>query len=438
MTGIKAFHEIDRLPFNALKEAQDKLLSETITHVYERVPYYRKVFQERGLLPADVRRGEDITKLPFTYKRDIQTDNWSFLLTEGHGIAEIVSTTGTTGEPVFIAMTMHDLERLAYNEEKSFRHIGAVRGDLFHIAVTCDNLFIAGMAYYRGLIRLGVTVVRVGPQNAIRHLNLLQELKPTGIVAVPSFMVHLSRRAKENNIRIKEAGLKKIVLIGDSIRNEDFTSNTLGRLIEEAFGKICYSTYGITEAQVAFCECSFQKGLHSHPDLVFVEVVDDNGNVLPDGSTGELVLTTLQLEGMPLIRYRTGDVTFRLSEKCPCGRTSVRIGPIIGRKHQRLKVKGVTLYPKTIENAILEINGVANYQIEAFTGDDETDHIILRVGSDRRDNGLRDSLVEVLRARARVTPEIEMESPKEIERRLFEGGSRKALLFKDRRTKYLG
>jgi phenylacetate-CoA ligase len=141
---------------------------------------------------------------------------------------------------------------------------------------------------------------------------------------------------------------------------------------------------------------------------------------------------------MPLIRYRTGDVTFRLSEKCPCGRTSVRIGPIIGRKHQRLKVKGVTLYPKTIENAILEINCVVNYQIEAFTGDDETDHIILRVGSDRRDNGLRDSLVEVLRARARVTPEIEIESPKEIERRLFEGGSRKALLFKDRRTKYLG
>ncbi|MEW6419137.1 MAG: AMP-binding protein [Nitrospirota bacterium] len=432
---MKLFYEIDRLPADAIKGIQDGLLSETITHAYERVPYYREAFKERSLLPSDIKGVEDLSKLPFTNRRDIQNDNWAFLSTGRQDIAEIVSTTGTTGDPVFIALTRNDLERLSYNEEKSFSYAGAGKGDFFHIAVTCDNLFIAGIAYYGGLIRLGASVVRIGPQNTIRHLNLIERLKPTGIVAVPSFMVHLGRRAKENNIKVKEMGIKKIVLIGDSIRNEDFSSNILGKLIEDSFGEICYSTYGITEAQVAFCECQFRQGLHSHPDLVLVEVVDDDGNTLPDGKIGELVLTPLQLAGMPLIRYKTGDTTFKISGTCPCGRNSVRIGPIIGRKHQRMKLKGVTLYPKTIENAILDINGVANYQIEANTGDDQTDHIVLRIGSHKKDNGFRASLIEILRAKARVTPDIEIESPGEIEKRLFEDGGRKATIFKDRRIR---
>jgi phenylacetate-CoA ligase len=432
---MKLFYEIDRLPSEAIKGTQDGLLSETITYAYERVPYYRRALKECGLLPSNINGVEDIVNLPFTERWDVQKNNWAFLATEMQNISEVVSTTGTTGEPIFIALTANDLDRLSYNEEKSFNNAGAGKGDFFHIAVTCDNLFIAGIAYYRGLIRLGASVVRVGPQNSLRHLGIMQKLKPDGIVAVPSFLVHLSRRAKENNINVKEMNVKKIVLIGDSIRNEDFSSNTLGKLLEDSFGEVCYSTYGITEAQVAFCECPLHQGLHSHPDLVFAEIVDDNGNPLPDGHTGELVLTTFQIEGMPLIRYKTGDVTFKISEPCACGRTSVRIGPIIGRKHQRMKLKGVTLYPKTIENAILELHGVDNYQIEAFTGDDQTDNIILRIGSHRKDNGLRDSLIEILRARARVTPIIEIESPERIEGRLFVNGSRKPVIFKDRRIR---
>jgi phenylacetate-CoA ligase len=435
LTSMKVFYEIDSLPADTIKGIQGGLLNETIAYAYKRAPYYLKVFKECGLLPSHIRGVEDIANIPFTNRLYVQQNNWAFLSAPKQDIAEVVSTTGTTGEPVFIALTRNDLERLSYNEEKCFSYTGVGKGDFFHIAVTCDNLFIAGIAYYRGLIRLGATVVRVGPRNTIRHLNLIQTLKPNGIVAVPSFMVHLARRAKENNVNVKEINIEKIVLIGDSIRNEDFSSNTLGRLIEDSFGKICYSTYGLTEAQAAFCECPYHQGLHSHPDLVFVEIVDDDGNPLPDGHTGELVLTTLQLEGMPLIRYKTGDITFKISGTCLCGRNSVRIGPIIGRKHQRLKLKGVTLYPKTIENAILEIHGVVNYKIEAYTGDDQTDRIVLRIGSHRKDNGFRDSLIEIISARARVTPDIEIESPREVEKRLFEDGSRKATIFKDRRIR---
>jgi phenylacetate-CoA ligase len=432
------FESIDKLSQESIRDIQGELLAKTIRHAYENSPYYRKRFDDMGLLPLQVKGVEDLERLPLTDRDDLQKYNNDFLAAKRDDIVEIVSTTGTTGEPIFVALTRNDMERLACNEERNFLNIGARRGDVFHIAVTCDNLFIAGIAYCRGLIRLGATVIRVGPQNIIRHVELIKKLMPTCIVAVPSFMVRLSRCVSARGMSPAELGLKKIVLIGDTIRGIDFKSNALGRLIESAFGDICYSTYGITEAQVAFSECTLKQGFHSHPDFVIVEIIDDNGSTLPDGEIGELVLTPIQLGGMPLIRYKTGDITFKISSPCPCGRNSVRIGPIVGRKQHKLKVKGVTIYPKTLENAILGIKDVINYQIEAYTGDDQTDHLIVRVGSHRKDSDFKTSLHDIIRAKARVTPEIEIEHPDGVEERLFEGGGRKPIIFKDRRIKVYG
>lgn len=433
-----SFEAIDRLPQNSIRGIQEELLTKTIRYAYESSPYYTKKFNDLGLLPRRIKEVEDLERLPLTDRDDLQKYNNKFLAAKRENIIEIVSTTGTTGEPILVALTLNDMERLACNEERNFLSIGAHREDVFHIAVTCDNLFIAGIAYYRGLIRLGATALRIGPQNAMRHLELIKKLKPTGIVALPSFMVYLSRHISGSGISAAELGFKKIVLIGDSIRTIDFKSNALSRLIESDFGDICYSTYGMTEAQVAFSECSLKQGMHSHPDFVIVEVIDDNGNVLPDGEIGELVLTPIQLEGMPLIRYKTGDITFKVSRPCPCGKNSVRIGPILGRKQHKLKVKGVTLYPKTLENAIIGIKDVVNYQIEAYTGNDQTDRLILRIGSYRKDNDLKTFLYDIIRAKARVAPEIEIAHPESVEKRLFEMGSRKPITFKDSRNKLYG
>lgn len=432
---MRLFDLIDRQPVDSSQDIQWELLSETIRYAYNKSPYYRKKFDNLGLLPSHIKDIEDIKELPFTCREDLQGDNWAFLAVPRPEVAEIVSTTGTTGAPVFVALTHNDLERLASNEERCFRYVGVEKGDVFHIAVTGDNLFIAGIAYYRGLIKSGATVVRVGSQNTLRHLDLIKRLKPTGIVAVPSLIAQKLCRTDENGVSVKEFGIEKIVLIGDSIRNTDFSSNPLGGLIENAFGKTCYSTYGITEAQTSFCECRIHQGLHSHPDFILVEIVDDNGNTLSDGEIGELVLTPLQIEGMPLLRYKTGDITFKIATPCRCGRNSVRIGPILGRKHHKLKVRGVTLFPQTIGNALFSVKGVVNYQIEAYTGDDHTDNIIIRVGSYNNNGDFLASLHEALRANARVTPTVELEHPVEIEKRLFEGGSRKAITFKDRRFK---
>jgi phenylacetate-CoA ligase len=432
---MKTHYDIDRLSLEAIEKIQSGLFVETVCRVYENSAYYRKLYDGIGLIPSKIKGLKDLSDIPFTDRKDIEKDNWEFLSIDRNDAAELVSTTGTTGNPVYAALTADDLERLAYNEEKSFTYAGAERGDLFFIDVTCDNLFIAGIAYYSGLIRLGASVVRVGPQNMERQFDLIKKLRPKGIVAVPSFMAQMARRASEHGIDTKELGLQKIVLIGDSVRNEDLSLNPLGGLISDAFGNIFCATYGITEGQVSFCECRRRQGLHSHPDLVIAEIVDDNGKILNDGESGELVLTTLQIEGMPLVRYRTGDITYKLTAPCECGSNSVRIGPVLGRKHQRLKFKGVTMYPKTIENALLDVDDVVNYQVEASTGEDHTDHVLIRVGSERTDKMFPSELKDKLRSKARVSPEIKLMKPEEITNRLFDGGSRKAVTFLDLRNR---
>jgi phenylacetate-CoA ligase len=348
-------------------------------------------------------------------------------------VAEIVATTGTTGEPLYVAMTRWDLERLGENERRGFSWLGARRGDRFHIAITLDNLFVAGLAYHLGLAMVGASAIRVGAQPVRRHLDLMQQLRPDGLVAVPSLLLALARRARADGEDLAAFAPRRALLIGDAIRGADLASNTLGRLLEETWGGHLFSTYGLTEAGLAFHECPAHHGLHSHPDLVIVEIVDDSGRPVPEGEAGELVITTLQVEGMLLIRYRTGDVTFLVPGACPCGRGGARIGPILGRKQQRMKVKGTTVYPKAIEDALLSVDGVENFVIEAHTGDGDTDRLVVRVGTLRDDPGFPRTIGEALYAKLRVTPEIRLASPTEVDVLLFEGGRRKPQVFADHR-----
>jgi phenylacetate-CoA ligase len=262
----------------------------------------------------------------------------------------------------------------------------------------------------------------------------MKQLRPDGLVAVPSLLLALARRARADGEELAAFAPRRAMLIGDAIRGADLGSNTLGRLLEEAWGGELFSTYGLTEAGLAFHECPEHRGLHSHPDLVIVEIVDDAGRPVPEGEAGELAITTLQVEGMPLVRYLTGDVTFLVSGVCPCGRGGARIGPILGRKQQRLKVKGTTLYPKAIEDVLLSVDGVENFVIEAHTGDGETDRLVVRVGTVRSDRTVRTTIADELYAKVRVTPEIHLAAPAEVDALLFEGGRRKPRVFLDLRT----
>lgn len=414
---------------------QADVLQETISWAARMSPFYRGRFAERGLDATAVRTPADLARLPLTTRAEIQERSADVWAVAPARVAELVATTGTTGEPIYLPMTVHDLDRLGEGERRGFSWLGAEPGERFHIAITLDNLFIAGLAYHLGLQRVGATAYRVGAQPLRRHLDIMKALRPDGIVAVPSLLLALARQAERDGDDLAGFAPRRALLIGDAIRGPDLASNTLGRLVETVWGGAVFSTYGLTEAGLAFHECPLQRGLHAHPDLIVVEIVDDDGRVVADGQVGELVITTLQVEGAPLLRYQTGDVTFRVPGVCPCGRRGPRLGPILGRKQQRLKVKGTTLYPKAIEDGLLSIAGIENFIIEAHRGDDETDRLVVRVGALRHDAAFEQSVAEAIYVRARVTPELHLTSPMEIEGRLVEGGRRKPRAFVDFRNR---
>ncbi len=427
------FPDIYRLDPHEITRIQDELLRETVTRAVRMSPFYRTRFSATAPDAAAIRGVADLSALPLTSRADIQgrgTEAWAV---PAERMVEIVATTGTTGDPIYVGMTAGDLERLAEGERRGFSWLGAKPGDRFHIAITLDNLFVAGLAYHLGLQRVGASAYRVGAQPLRRHLDLMKQLKPDGIAAVPSLLLALARQAERDGDDLAAFAPRRAMLIGDAIRGRSLASNTLGGLLETAWGGGLFSTYGLTEAELAFHECPMHNGLHAHPDLVLVEIVDDAGKTLPDGEAGELVITTLQVEGMPLLRYQTGDVTFLVPGTCPCGRGGARIGPILGRKQHRLKVKGTTLYPKVIEDALISVPGVENFIIEAHTGDDETDRLVVRVGTVRGDPAFGDAIAETLYVKARVTPEVHLAPPPAIEGRLFEGGRRKPRVFVDMR-----
>ena len=427
------YPDIYHLESSEIIRIQAELLRETISQATRTSPFYGQRFSERKVDAAGVRTEAELALLPFTSKEDIQKRNPDFWAAPRERLVEIVATTGTTGKPIYVAMTNRDVQRLGENERRGFSWLGAKPGERFHIAITLDNLFVAGLAYHLGLHMIGAATIRVGAQPARRHLDLMKQLQPAGIVAVPSLLRTLASQAHKDGDDLATFAPRKAMLIGDAIRHQNLASNTLGCLLEAEWGGELFSTYGLTEAGLAFHECPMHTGLHSHPDLVIVEIVDDADRPLPDGEVGELVITTLQVEGMPLLRYRTGDVTFRVPGDCRCGRGGPRIGPILGRKQHRLKIKGTTLYPKTIEDALLSVEGVENFVIEVLTGDDETDRLVVRVGALRSDSRFQRMVSDTLYAKARVTPEIHLAPPEAVERLLFEGGRRKPRVFVDHR-----
>ncbi len=411
---------------------QAALLRDAVVWAQQHSPFYRDRLSVQTV--ATVRTVADLPALPLTNRSDLQGQCEEFWAVPAEQIAEIVTTTGTTGEPIAIALTAHDLERLAEGERRGFSWLGAMPGERFHIAVTLDNLFVAGLAYHLGLRKLGVSTIRVGAQPVRRHIDIMKKHHPHGIVAVPSLLLALARRIEEDKEDLA-AFPRRAMLIGDAIRGRDLASNAMGQVLESKWGGQICSTYGLTEAGLALHECPMRRGLHTHPDLVLVEIVDDGGAAVPDGEIGEVVITTLQTEGTPLLRYQTGDISFRLPGICPCGRRGARIGPILGRKQHRLKVKGTTLYPKAIEDALVAVPDVVNFVIEASTGPDGTDHLLVRIGTNCGDPGFRDHLKEVLYTKARVTPEICVAQAAAIERLQLEGGQRKPQVFIDRRDR---
>jgi len=411
------------------QRTQQELLTAHLRYAAERSPYYAGLFREQGIDPAAVTLAT-LSSLPLTEKAVFSGRNDDFLAAPQSAVVDIVLSSGTTGSPVKVMYTEADLRRLAYNEEISLAACGITNGDTALLTCTMDRCFIAGLAYYSGLRALGAAVVRNGLSSPASHLEVIRRLRPTVLVGVPSFLVKLGEFLRAAGLDPRSCGVRKLVCIGEPVRDRDFAPLKMGDRLDELWGAAYYSTYASSETISSFCECSSRQGGHLHPELAVVEIVDEDGRVLPTGSIGEVVVTPLAIEGMPLVRFRTGDVSFLIDGPCSCGRRSPRLGPIVGRKKQMIKFRGTTLYPAAIYSVLDGMAEVSDYYVTVSSDFDLSDQLRISVAF-RNGAGTADAVQERLQARLRVRPAVEVVSEKDVRERIAPEGARKINRFID-------
>ncbi len=400
----------------------DQLWAETFRHAKMNSPFYRESLRELNGTPS-------LSQVPLLDKKTLSERNLDFLCVPRENIAEIVTTSGTTGEPLLWMLTDADVRRLARNEKLSFDCVGLTARDTVLVAVAMDRCFMAGLAYWLGLQEIGCGVVRAGASSPLLVLEMIQRAQPTAIVGVPSFLRLVADKAREAGIDLKNSSVKRVVCIGEPIRDGVFGLNPSGASLETGWGAKVYSTYGVTELANSLCECGAGAGGHLHEDQLHIEILDEAGRPMADGEAGEIVATTFGVEAMPVIRYRTGDCAALFRAPCACGRTTPRLGPIVGRKNQKLKFKGASLYPSTLTAVLEQSAGVDAFVIIARKESELSDAIEVLICGEASVAMLR----ETFQARAKIAPQIRNATREEIESLQMPPNARKRRTFVDLR-----
>ncbi len=354
--------EVETMPREKLRELQLERLKKIVKYAYERVPFYRKRFDEKGIKPEDIQKLEDIRYIPFTSKADLrEVYPFGMFARDLSEIVEIHSSSGTTGKPVVMGYTLRDIEVWKEVMARSLVAMGVTREDIIQIAYGY-GLFTGGLGFHYGALAIGATIVPASAGNTRRQIELMKDFGTTVLCCTPSYALYLAEYARD------EMGIdpSKLKLRAGSFGAEMWTEE-MRKEIENRFGLKAYNVYGLTEIigpGVAH-ECMAQDGLHIWEDHFYPEIIDpETGEPLPEGEEGELVLTTLTKEGVPMLRFRTRDITAFKPGMCSCGRTALRIERIRGRSDDMIKVRGVMLFPYQIEKALLEVQGVEpHYQI---------------------------------------------------------------------------
>jgi phenylacetate-CoA ligase len=362
--STKSFHPVsapDFLPPEQLQAIQLQRLKYMVQRAYNHVALFRKRMDDAGLEPTDVRSLDDVTKLPFTVKTDLR-DTYPFGLFASpmKDIVRLHASTGTTGKPIVVAYTKEDIDVWANVMMRSFAACGLHAGDVIQNAYGY-GLFTGGLGAHYGGEALGATVIPISGGNTQRQLMVMKDFGSTAICCTPSYFLHIIEQAPELGVKLKELPLRVGVFGAEP------WTESMRRRIEAESGLKAYDIYGLSEiiGPGVAMECECQAGPHIFEDWFYPEIIDlKTGKPLPDGEEGELVLTTLGKQAMPMIRYRTRDITALTSEKCECGRTLRRIQRIGRRSDDMFIIRGVNVYPSQIETALLKVEGtLPHYQI---------------------------------------------------------------------------
>jgi phenylacetate-CoA ligase len=417
-----------------LRAFQEAKLRETLAYINAKSPYYRELFAKEKFDVTKAGHIEALRALPVTTKDDLQRRNLDFLCVPVTEVRDYVTTSGTLGEPVTFACTYNDLLRLGVSEMLSYEFAGCKPGDIIQLMCTIDRCFMAGNACLMGSIGYGTGIIRTG--NGVPELqwNTIRRINPSTIVCVPSFILKLVDYALSHGIDYRRSSIRHAVCCGEAIRRDERELNILGAKVREAWPELTlHGNYASTEMQSSFSECEAECGHHHKPNLTIVEFLDEENRPVAEGEAGEVTITTLGVEGMPLVRFKTGDVCRHYDAPCSCGRNSLRLGPIIGRKGQMIKYKGTTLYPAALYDILDNIPDVSNYIVEVYTNQLGTDGIRILIGTTKPSELFVRQIKDVFRSKIRVAPDIVFEPIELLTRKQTPPTSRKLIKFFDYR-----
>ena len=406
--------DIETMSRRHLQELQLKRLNQTVRQAYKNIPFYRDYFSKLKLGPGDITSLEDIRKLPFTSREDLR-ENYPFgmLAVAKEQVVRLHTSSGTTGKPKAIFFSKKDVDRAAELIARCLIMTGVKKDDVLQNMMTY-GLFTGALVMHYGAEKVGVLVIPAGPGNTKRQIALMQDFKTTTLHLTPSYALYLASVMHNEGLDPQKDFFLRRAYLG----SEPYSEETRKK-IEKFFHIDVFNSYGLSEMNgpgVAF-ECGEKNGMHLWEDNFIMEIINpDTGEEIPEGEKGELVLTTLCREAMPILRYRTRDITMIIPGKCRCGRTHRRISRIIGRTDDMIIVRGVNIFPQQIERVLMGIKAVAqNYQIVLESYDQMT--VRVEIAKELFDGrvehlvNLKNEITEKLRSEILVKPKVELLEP---------------------------
>ncbi|RJP24303.1 MAG: phenylacetate--CoA ligase family protein [Candidatus Omnitrophota bacterium] len=414
-------NEFECLPVEALRALQLKRLQNTIRHACERVPFYRERLQQANAGAEHLRSLDDLRRIPFTTKENLR-DHYPYglLAVPFDQVVRIHASSGTTGKPTVVPYSRKDLDTWSELVARFLTAGGLTERDVVQISFGY-GLFTGGFGLHYGAERIGAAVIPISSGNSERQLQIMRDFGATALVCTPSYALHLCEVAREMGIAVSDLSLRYAFFGG-----EPWTEQ-VRQQIQNTFGIIATDNYGLSEVigPGVSGECLFQNGMHIFEDHFIAEIIDpQSGEPLPVGEQGELVLTTITKEAMPVFRYRTRDICRFMPEPCACGRTFVRMTKVLGRTDDMIIVRGVNVYPSQVETALLEVEGIEpHYQI-VLRKRGALDEMEVRVELEeslftdemKTLHAFEQKLVAHLYKRLSLTPKVTLVEPKTIER----------------------
>ena len=422
--------KIECMPKEDLKALQYRQLKLLVNNLYSHNQFYHDRMRAQNVCPDDITCLEDISKLPFMYKQDLR-DNYptKMFTVPNNQIVRYHVSSGTTGKPTLVGYTRNDLEYWTEALARSLTSIGVGPDDTLQVSYGY-GLFTGGLGLHYGAEKVGATVLPTGVGGTERQIELIQDLGVTVIACTPSYLVHLGDVAKKMGVDFRrDTQLRKAILGAEP------WSESMRQHIEQSMGIKAYDIYGTSEqAGPMFTECEERKGIHISGDIMYVEIIDpETGESLGPGQKGEMVVTMLKKEAMPMIRYRIKDITMLMDDECECGRTSPRISRITGRTDDMLIIRGINVFPSQIEYTLLQIPEVGDQYMIHVSREGALDNMLLQV--EIKQEAFSDKVEDMVRLRTRIESEmkkylniavtVELKAPGELPR--FEGKAKRVI-----------